>query len=131
MPGAVRAIADAAIGRLGGKADHPNRVAMRQAIDAHIAQARSMDPTAGAEFLGRCLLAVHRNRDNLADDATGRGTLSPSLEGLTIFDIDEAQYQLEVVRRELRTSAAPYPFCHRMTDCTPVGRCLSDPVCCE
>jgi hypothetical protein len=106
MGPAVRAIADNAIIRRGGSLEHPNRVKMRLAIDAHAAQARSMEPTAGADFLDRCLNAVARNRQNLADHVTDRGSLAPQLDGLTIFDIDDAQFQLETVQRELRRAAA-------------------------
>lgn len=106
MPAAVRVIADAAIRRHGGAIDHPNRVKMRAAIAKHVAEARSMGGEQGAEFLGRCLNAVHRNRNNLADSLTNRAALWPSLEGLTNFDIDEAQYQLEVTQRDLRRAVA-------------------------
>lgn len=106
VPGLVRAVADAAIRHQGGDLEHPNRVKLRMAIEAHIGQARSMEPLAGAEFLGRCLNAVHRNRNNLADWAADQGELSPSLAGLTIFDIDDAQFQLEAEQRRLRCSVA-------------------------
>ena len=106
LSAAVRAIADNAIVQRGGRLDHPNRMAMRMAVAAHLAQAQSMEPSAGADFLGRCIAAVERNRQNLANHVTDRGALAPQLDGLTIFDIDEAEYHLEVAQRGLRRAVA-------------------------
>jgi hypothetical protein len=94
VPDAVKRIADAAL-------IHPNVQKMHDAVDRWIKEANSRGGQAGVDYLALCQAQVQANGQNLADWACDRADLRKGLHGLTINDIEAAQWRLDRAARRL------------------------------
>lgn len=94
VPDAVKRIADAAV-------IHPNVQKMHDAVDRWIKEARDRGEQPGFDYLADRIAQVRSNGQNLADWACDRADLRKGLHGLTIEDIESAQWRLEKAARRL------------------------------
>lgn len=88
VPDAVKRVADAAL-------IHPNVQKMHDAVDRWIKEANTRGGQAGVDYLARCQAQVQASGQNLSDWACNRAHLIKGLRGLTIDDIQSAQWRLD------------------------------------
>lgn len=74
---------------------HPNVQRMHDAVDRWIKEARDRGGQGGVDYLADCLARVALNKQNLADWACNRAELRTGLTGVTIDDLESAQWRLE------------------------------------
>ncbi len=85
---------------------HPNVVAMHDAIDRWVKEANRLGGDAGIEYLARCQARIEQSRENLADWACDRSPLRKQMEGVTNWDLIAAEARINKAVRILNGEGA-------------------------
>lgn len=101
----IAAPANALVERL-NKTQHPNVVAMHDAIDGWVKEANRRGGDAGIEYLSWCSARIENNRSNHESYALGRGKLAKGNEGLGPFDFMAAADRINNAARILSGEGA-------------------------